>query len=154
MRFFHAHAPFFRYQGFMIAFMLPMLITQPTLTFAGLLLLVNLTLYAIVTHNTVSGTSQSRVVAIVSSPEASLALTAAIVYHVIHDALRIYIPVSVMGYVTAMYFWQTSQGLSPESVSLTDVMTALKFIVITAYLLAWIPALLHVANKDKEDICE
>jgi hypothetical protein len=154
MRFFHAHAPFFRYQGFMIAFMLPMLLTQPTLTFAGLLLLVNLTLYAIVTHNPESGTSQSRVVAIVSSPEASLELTAAIVYHVIHDALRIYIPVSVMFYFIATAIWQYSHGVSTLSLSLTNIMTALKFIVITAYLLAWIPALLHVANKDKEDVCE
>ncbi|MEC6833618.1 hypothetical protein VXS06_17780 [Photobacterium toruni] len=154
MRFFYDHAPFFRYQGFMLAFMLPMLLTQPTLTFAGLLLLVNLTLYAIVTHDTESGTSQGRVVTIVSSPEASLELTAAIVYHVIYDALRIYIPVSVMFYFIATAIWQYSHGVSALSLSLPIFMTALKLITITAYLLAWIPALLRFSNNDKETVCE
>ncbi|MCD9476670.1 hypothetical protein [Photobacterium phosphoreum] len=149
-----AYAPFLRYQGFMFAFMFPMLSNQPTLTFAGLLLLLNLALYAIVTHDTVSGTSQSRLVAIVSSPTMSLTLAKSIVYHVVTDALRMIIPVSVVFYFIATAIWQYLQGASTLSLSLPIFMTALKLIVITAYLLAWIPALLRFSNNDKEAVCE
>lgn len=149
-----AYAPFLRYQGFMFAFMFPMLLNQPTLTFAGLLLLLNLALYAIVTHDTVSGTSQSRLVAIVSSPTMSLTLAKSIGYHVVTDALRMIIPVSVVFYFIATAIWQYLQGASTLSLSLPIFMTALKLIVITAYLLAWIPALLRFSNNDKEAVCE
>ncbi|MCD9515581.1 hypothetical protein [Photobacterium carnosum] len=85
--------------------MFPMLLNQPTLTVAGLLLLLNLILYAIVTHDTVSGTSQSRLVAIVSSPAMSLTLVKSIGYHVVTDALRMIIPVRVIFYFIATAIW-------------------------------------------------
>ncbi|MBY3790061.1 hypothetical protein HPQ32_16745 [Photobacterium carnosum] len=106
------------------------------------------------THDTVSGTSQSRLVAIVSSPTMSLTLAKSIGYHVVTDALRMIIPVSVVFYFIATAIWQYLQGASTLSLSLPIFMTALKLIVITAYLLAWIPALLRFSNNDKEAVCE